>query len=466
MAQRDEHDDAGPIGTQGHEQPSSTPPRSGSRSGGGAAASAASWVTPALVYGGAALLAGALFQSKRSSAAERDNPPIGRFIKVDGTTIHYVDIGQGPPVVLLHGAGTTLEDFLISGVADALMSMHRVIVIDRPGYGYSARPKGAWSPERETRLYARMLHRLGAHDAVLVGHSYGVLPAITMALRQQELVRALVLIAGAYFPGATVAQIGGGAPRVPGVGSIARATLAPSLARAALPGLLDAMFEPQPVPRSFMERFPAGLVTRPGQLRATQEDAASLEGVLRRLEPHYSRIECPVTVICGSGDAIVDPDRESRRFADRVAHARLIVVPAMGHMVHHSAPARIAAAVLDTYTGEIDTDDPGPPPDLFTEEEFDDPSEMDDEDPGGQDDELDGDDADRVDEGIATRAGDPSGAQRSSGLAGSEGTRASSSSAESGKRSSDEPNSTGGGRRRQGSKSSGQRGGKGRRKGG
>jgi pimeloyl-ACP methyl ester carboxylesterase len=51
-------------------------------------------------------------------AAERRNPPLGRFVTVDGIPLHYVDRGTGTPLVLLHGNGSMIEDFQSSGLID------------------------------------------------------------------------------------------------------------------------------------------------------------------------------------------------------------------------------------------------------------------------------------------------------------------------------------------------------------
>src|SRR3712207_554198 len=66
----------------------------------------------------AALAGAALYNRSRAARAERDVPPAGQFIEVDGVRLHYVERGRGRPVVLLHGNGTMIEDFETSGVLD------------------------------------------------------------------------------------------------------------------------------------------------------------------------------------------------------------------------------------------------------------------------------------------------------------------------------------------------------------
>ena len=77
---------------------------------------------------------------------ERAHRPAGAFVPVAGGRLHVVDLApprpsNGPPVVLLHGASANLEDLRLA-LGTLLARAHRVILIDRPGHGYSDRPGG------------------------------------------------------------------------------------------------------------------------------------------------------------------------------------------------------------------------------------------------------------------------------------------------------------------------------------
>ena len=110
---------------------------------------------------GAALGGLALVNRARSEKAKRDHPPIGRFIDVGGTRLHYLERGSGSPILLVHGNGTMIEDWIISGVLDTLARTNRVIAVDRPGFGHSSRPRGTrWTVERQAALMAEMLQQL------------------------------------------------------------------------------------------------------------------------------------------------------------------------------------------------------------------------------------------------------------------------------------------------------------------
>ncbi|HYD99340.1 MAG TPA: alpha/beta hydrolase, partial [Alphaproteobacteria bacterium] len=155
----------------------------------------------ALAATAAALGAAAVFNTYRARKAERDHPPRGRFVEADGVRLHYIERGEGPPVVLLHGNVVTAEDWLVSGVFAPLAERHRVVAFDRPGFGFSERPRGSvWTAARQAALIRKACSLLGLGPAVFVGHSWGAMVALEMALSHPEAVSGLVVLAGYYDP--------------------------------------------------------------------------------------------------------------------------------------------------------------------------------------------------------------------------------------------------------------------------
>ena len=127
---------------------------------------------------GLGLLASWLFVHAKSRRAERDHPPAGKFITVDGVKLHYLERGQGPTLVLLHGNGVDATDWEHSGLLDAAAEHYRVIAFDRPGFGYSERPRSTvWTPDRQARLLHHALQELGVDSAIVAGHSWGTMVA-------------------------------------------------------------------------------------------------------------------------------------------------------------------------------------------------------------------------------------------------------------------------------------------------
>src|SRR5258705_12496580 len=99
----------------------------------------------------------ALATSIGVSRLEAAHPPTGQFVEVQGVRLHVVAIGLAPgntkaepAIVLIHGASGNLEDMRIA-LGEQLAANYRVILIDRPGHGWSSRPKNAdCSPARQT----------------------------------------------------------------------------------------------------------------------------------------------------------------------------------------------------------------------------------------------------------------------------------------------------------------------------
>src|ERR671939_357516 len=103
------------------------------------------WLILALLVFAAALGGAALYSSTKARDAERQHPPIGRFIDVDGIRLHYIEEGKGDPVVLIHGNGTMIQDFTVSGLVDRLSERYRVIVFDRPGFLRRRSTSSVWT---------------------------------------------------------------------------------------------------------------------------------------------------------------------------------------------------------------------------------------------------------------------------------------------------------------------------------
>jgi pimeloyl-ACP methyl ester carboxylesterase len=299
--------------------------------------------------GGAAVLAAVgLINHALARRAERRNPPEGKFLTVDGVRLHYIESGTGPAIVLLHGNGTMARDFVLSGVFNLLCKDHRVIAFDRPGFGFSDRPRGRiWAPDAQACLFQKALQRLDVQRAVVVGHSWGTLVAVALALRDQPNIAGLVLLSGYYFPsvGADVAVMSW--PAVPLLGDILRYTISPLLGRLMAPAAHRKMFAPSPVTERFAKEFPVELEVRPSQIGASAGEAALMIPGAAGLAKHHSELSLPVAIMAGRGDKIVDCDSQAGRLGTELPGSTLTKVPGAGHMIHHIVPEQVAAVIRD-----------------------------------------------------------------------------------------------------------------------
>jgi pimeloyl-ACP methyl ester carboxylesterase len=298
---------------------------------------------PALIALGALSVA-AIVVRERTRRAERLNPPAGRFVHVDGVRLHYVERGEGPPVVLLHGNGTMVQDFDLSGLLDLAAAHYRVIAFDRPGYGYSTRPRGRiWTPAAQAELFAKAFRALGIERPVVVGHSWGTLVALALGLQHPAEVRSLVLLSGYYFPTVRLDVPLLSPPAIPVIGGLMRYTLSPLLGRALWPALMRRLFGPGPTPRRFLQ-FPKWMSLRPSQLKAAAAESALMIPAAAALRRHYSELRPPAFIVAGAEDRYVSAE-QSVRLHKALPSSELRLVSGMGHMVHHFAPRKIVAAI-------------------------------------------------------------------------------------------------------------------------
>lgn len=294
-----------------------------------------------------AIAAGALAIGNRVVArrTERRHPPEGSFIVVDGVRLHYSDRGHGSPVVLIHGNAVTGADWNTSGVADLLLAKHRVIIFDRPGFGYSDRPRGRiWTAARQADLLYKALQRLGVERPVVVGHSWGAIVTLALAAQHQTELSGLVLISGYYFwtlrPDVLPVTVGA----VPGLGDLLRYTVSPLLGWLQMPLLKWQMFSPMRVPPRFRAEYSIGMALRPTQIRATSEDGALMIPGALALRGRYQDMRLPVTIIAGEDDRVVWKKR-AVELAEKIPGSTLQILPGVGHMVHYAAVELIARAV-------------------------------------------------------------------------------------------------------------------------
>lgn len=117
------------------------------------------------------------------------------YLDIDGLMVRYQVGGQGPPVLLLHGWGGTLESF--TPVSDDLRGSYTVYAFDLPGFGESSLPPIAWGAADYARLTLNLVDTLKLDRPHLIGHSFGGQVAIALAATYPERVGRLILVGSA-----------------------------------------------------------------------------------------------------------------------------------------------------------------------------------------------------------------------------------------------------------------------------
>jgi pimeloyl-ACP methyl ester carboxylesterase len=302
---------------------------------------------PMLFVGVLALLA--LVTQLGICVIERRYPAQGQAIEVDGATINLVDIGArnapGPPLLLIHGASSNLEAMRWP-LGDRLASNHRVLLVDRPGHGWSTRVRLTDStPAIQARMLEQALGKLGVGPVVLVVHSWAGALGTRIALEFPERVAGLVMLAPVTHPWR------GGVGRynkvvtMPLVGPLLAYTVTLPLGLRLLSPGARGVFLPQAMPDDFVDKSATPLLLRPREFLANAHDLVTLKPAVIAQVPRYREIRCPVTVITGEADRTVFTDIHSRAFAKAVPQTRLIVRPDLGHMVQNAEPELVVAEV-------------------------------------------------------------------------------------------------------------------------
>jgi pimeloyl-ACP methyl ester carboxylesterase len=302
--------------------------------------------TKQLLFAAALAAATALVTRRRALKAETEHPPTGRFIDVAGVRLHFLERGRGTPVVLLHGNGALAQDFRGSGVFDRLAAHYRVVAFDRPGYGFSKRPRDrTWTPEAQAELLTSAFERLGIEHPVVVGHSWGTLVALALGLEHPDRVRGLLLLSGYYYPSLRPDVFLFAPAAIPVLGDAMRYTVSPLVGKLLVPGLLREMFAPLPVPDRFRTAVPQSLMLRPSQLRASAAESALMIPAAARLRKRYAGLRVPLNLIAGADDRIAHVERHSARLQKEVPGSNLQVLPGLGHMLHYFAQDAVVEAV-------------------------------------------------------------------------------------------------------------------------
>jgi pimeloyl-ACP methyl ester carboxylesterase len=284
-----------------------------------------------------------LFTAWIAFRVEKALPPQGRFIEIDGTRIHYLDRGEGPVIVLIHGLGGQMRNFTHS-LLERLTNEFRVILIDRPGSGYSIRSRETSAGLRtQGKLIANFIYALQLHQPLVVGHSLGGAVALATALDHSECVGGLVLISPlTHIEEAAPASFRRLAIRSRLVRWLAAWTLATPLAILKGNDVLAVVFSPDTPPQDFDTKGGGLLGLRPSSFYSASTDMVAVNDDLPGIVSRYSSLSMPVSILFGASDGILDHRSHGAALQSKVAGAELKLLSGRGHMLPITAPDETA----------------------------------------------------------------------------------------------------------------------------
>lgn len=263
-------------------------------------------------------------------------PPQGKFIDVAGARIHLVDIGAkdapGLPIVLVHGASSSIET-MRQPLGNMLAKNHRVILIDRPGHGWSTRERREDStPAIQARMIDEALGKLGIERAIMVGHSWAGAMMPEFALNHPKRVAGLVMLSPVAYPWPGGVGVFNKIAAIPVLGPLLAHTITLPLGSFMIESGINYVFTPQTPPEGYSDSTQVRLVLRPNTFLNNAWDLTTLKPEVAKQSPNYPKIKIPVVIVTGDTDNTVSPKIHSLPFAAAVPQTKLIVLPNVGHM--------------------------------------------------------------------------------------------------------------------------------------
>ena len=272
----------------------------------------------------------------RATLAATQNLPVEKEVIVFGTKIHYVELGSGPVVILLHGLGGSTQNWALN--ITVLAQKFRVIVPDQIGFGKSDKPFINYRIGTYVDYLDQFCKQLKIDRASLVGNSMGgwVAAAYTIAFPQR--VERLVLVdAAGYAPPANFDY---------------------RILYGLNPSTREGM--KQVAARVFYNKLfvSDALIDQAMALRITAGDGYTINSIIESikrgedfLDNRVKSIKQPTLVVWGRQDGLT-PLADGERFKKEIPNSTLLVIDQCGHVPQFEKAAEFNAALLKFLQGQ------------------------------------------------------------------------------------------------------------------
>ena len=313
-------------------------------------ATAATWALGAAAALGAAGAGAALFSGWTARRVEAALPPQGRFIEIDGHRIHYLDVGSGPAIVMVHGLGGQMANFTYA-LVDQLKDRFRVVVMERPGAGYSDRAPGTSARlGLQADVVAGFMRALELQRPLVVGHSLGGALALAVAIQHPEAVSALALLSPLTQPQDEIpAAFRSLAVASPLARRLIAWTLAVPATMVGSRAVLAEIFGPEAPPADYATRGGGLLALRPRTYYSTSTDLLAVNDDLPGLAARYASLKLPVGVLFGADDRVLDAKAQGRVMTAQIDGVVYEEIAGAGHMIPITRAPEAAAFVQRVF---------------------------------------------------------------------------------------------------------------------
>jgi pimeloyl-ACP methyl ester carboxylesterase len=273
-----------------------------------------------------------------------------RWEIVDGQPVNTIQLGEGPPLVFVHGLSGSWPNWLEQ--LPVFAAERRVVTLDLPGFGHSPMPREPVSISGYARMLDRLLGQLGIDAAAVVGNSMGGFIGAELAISFPQRVERLVLISAAgvstYNDPRTVRA-------VPTLARLERILATTTAWLAAKSDAVSRRPRLREAAMSVVVRHPSRL---PAALTAEQMRGAGKPGFVQALQSiidydlreRFPEIACPTLVVWGENDALIGV-ADADVFVELIPNARKVIFEDTGHMAMLERPAAFNVLLRD-FLGE------------------------------------------------------------------------------------------------------------------
>lgn len=278
----------------------------------------------------------------REELWERYSYAESKTLDLDGMPVHYRDLGEGTPIVLLHGTGASLHTW--HGWVNHLLDSFRLISVDLPAFGLTGpHPKRDYSIAAYVEFVDQFVHQIGVDSFALAGNSLGGLIAWSYAAEHTDKITELILLDPSGFPGLSAADK---APPLPM--RLAQNPISAALLKRLTPksiiekSLLDVYADDSKVNQPLIDRY-FNMSLREGNRQAFVDRSNTVRNVDTM---SLKEIQQPTMIMWGAEDLWI-PVGDAERFAQLLPNDTVVILPNIGHVPMEEEPVLTAQIVAD-----------------------------------------------------------------------------------------------------------------------
>lgn len=305
------------------------------------------WVLLAIIT--IIFVGGKVYTDRITQRAEAIYPP-ANFVTVENVRLHYVDAGSGQTVVFISGGSGKVQDFSLSPLYELAMNKYRVIIIDRPGLGYSEKPTDEEvTPAIQARLIYEALNELEIEKPIIVGQSWGGVIALAYAQKYSSELSGIVLLGSSPYPRERQTDFFNIIARTPIIGNFIVHTIYVPIGRHwVAPAVIEQnkdYFAPlDSVPETFYDST-IELGLRPSHVLASAKETLVIPASLADLVRDFEKVNVPVMIV--DGDQDTHAFEQATRLEQDLPMARVIIVEGANHYLWFSKAEVVLEAIQD-----------------------------------------------------------------------------------------------------------------------